>query len=214
MKRSYAIPALSLLALSFCPLQAQANLVSTFDAGAEGWAAIDEGTHDYTSIWQATGGNPGGYLQGNEPAAYGGDGYFNAPASWLGNWSAYAGGTISYDIKVISGSSVFFDPDVIISNGSNSVSWATTVSPYNPSRNWVHYEVALTTANFGANLASVLSNVTRLQIRGEWINGTEQEGFDNVMLTAAIPEPQTYAMLLAGLGLLGFAARRRKQRAT
>jgi len=27
---------------------------------------------------------------------------------------------------------------------------------------------------------------------------------------AAIPEPETYAMLLAGLGLLGFAARRRK----
>ena len=31
---------------------------------------------------------------------------------------------------------------------------------------------------------------------------------------AAIPEPETYAMLLAGLGLLGFAARRRKQKET
>ena len=31
-----------------------------------------------------------------------------------------------------------------------------------------------------------------------------------VNFTAAIPEPETYAMLLAGLGLLGFAARRRK----
>jgi hypothetical protein len=29
--------------------------------------------------------------------------------------------------------------------------------------------------------------------------------------TAPIPEPETYAMLLAGLGLLGFVARRRKQ---
>ena len=29
----------------------------------------------------------------------------------------------------------------------------------------------------------------------------------------AIPEPETYAMLLAGLGLLGFTARRRKQKA-
>lgn len=30
-------------------------------------------------------------------------------------------------------------------------------------------------------------------------------------LMAAVPEPETYAMLLAGLGVLGFAARRRKQ---
>jgi len=34
----------------------------------------------------------------------------------------------------------------------------------------------------------------------------------NWTVTAAIPEPETYAMLLAGLGLLGFAARRRKQK--
>jgi len=27
---------------------------------------------------------------------------------------------------------------------------------------------------------------------------------------SAVPEPETYAMLLVGLGLLGFAARRRK----
>jgi len=30
----------------------------------------------------------------------------------------------------------------------------------------------------------------------------------------AIPEPETYVMLMAGLGLMGFVARRRKQRAT
>ena len=31
-------------------------------------------------------------------------------------------------------------------------------------------------------------------------------------ITTAVPEPETYAMMLAGLGLLGFAARRRKQK--
>jgi hypothetical protein len=30
---------------------------------------------------------------------------------------------------------------------------------------------------------------------------------------AAVPEPETYAMMLAGLGLIGFAVRRRKQKA-
>jgi len=31
------------------------------------------------------------------------------------------------------------------------------------------------------------------------------------LVLAAIPEPETYAMMLAGLGLMGFVARRRKQ---
>ena len=35
---------------------------------------------------------------------------------------------------------------------------------------------------------------------------------DNVQLTAvaAVPEPETYAMLLAGLGMIGAAVKRRK----
>lgn len=34
---------------------------------------------------------------------------------------------------------------------------------------------------------------------------------DSVSLVSAVPEPETCAMLLAGLGLMGFVARRRKQ---
>jgi hypothetical protein len=35
--------------------------------------------------------------------------------------------------------------------------------------------------------------------------------FRTATAVVAVPEPETYAMLIAGLGLLGFAARRRKQ---
>ncbi len=42
--------------------------------------------------------------------------------------------------------------------------------------------------------------------------GFGSDGFDQAGV-AAIPEPETYAMLLAGLGVLGFAARRRKLKA-
>jgi len=35
---------------------------------------------------------------------------------------------------------------------------------------------------------------------------------DGTISVAVIPEPQTYALLLAGLGLLGFVARRRRAR--
>jgi hypothetical protein len=42
---------------------------------------------------------------------------------------------------------------------------------------------------------------------------TEARGINDhgqVAVTAMIPEPETYTMLLAGLGLLGFIARPRK----
>lgn len=53
-----------------------------------------------------------------------------------------------------------------------------------------------------------------------FVHGNQDPGLDYAFRitpttsTAPIPEPETYAMLLAGLGLLGFVARRRKLAAT
>ena len=43
---------------------------------------------------------------------------------------------------------------------------------------------------------------------GDIANGGKSQviGYEYIM---AVPEPETYAMLLAGLGLIGFSARRR-----
>ena len=75
------------------------------------------------------------------------------------------------------------------------------------------FQVQLTAANFsGANLASVLSNVTSFAIRGELINGAEAEGLDNVSVATGAtgtPEPSTWAMLLIGFAGLAWAGRRR-----
>ena len=53
---------------------------------------------------------------------------------------------------------------------------------------------------------------------GQTTNNFDQPGAKlgntgQTMVPTTIPEPETYAMMLAGLGLMGFVARRRKQKA-
>jgi PEP-CTERM motif len=59
------------------------------------------------------------------------------------------------------------------------------------------------------NLTS-LNNPYWLQVQGTVMGGAGGSYGGNVNLVTAVPEPETYAMMLAGLGLLGAVARRRK----
>lgn len=60
--------------------------------------------------------------------------------------------------------------------------------------------------NFSFVAASGISTLTF--VGGD--TGAYGAALDNISVTAAVPEPETYAMLLTGLGLVGLLARRRK----
>lgn len=77
------------------------------------------------------------------------------------------------------------------------------------------YNPAFVTANGGtpataeaALFSAMAAGQSYLNIHTSAFPGGEIRGF--LIAAVAVPEPETYAMMLAGLGLLGFVARRRK----
>jgi len=64
---------------------------------------------------------------------------------------------------------------------------------------------------FGSEYFAGFTGLTSLQFSGTGTNNARYVGIDNLSLTIApVPEPETYAMLLAGLGLIAAVARKRK----
>lgn len=51
---------------------------------------------------------------------------------------------------------------------------------------------------------------TRLSFIAKGISDSYGTSIDKVSVTSAVPEPETYAMLLLGLGLVGYMARRKR----
>ncbi len=199
------------LALAALPLHAA---ISTFDAGPEGWSA--RGDVEGTLSWSATGGNPGGHAFIDD-LTIGGVTYFVAPAAFLGNQAAALGTNLTFDLKqVYPGAANQFDTaDVILRGGGLVLVYDTPQNPANGA--WTSYAVPLSAPGWKLNslagaaasadqLATALSSLTALEIRAEYQTGADVGHLDNVAL---VPEPGTWAMLAAGLAMLGGVAWRR-----
>ncbi len=66
----------------------------------------------------------------------------------------------------------------------------------------------LSTFNFAVPQAN-LGDTFKLHLDGHIINPNQTATYSGSIQVSPVPEPETYAMLLVGLGLVGFAARRR-----
>lgn len=126
---------------------------------------------------------------------------FSAPGG-TGSWSLLAGGLNSSGCS--GGGSGWVCADGLANSGKG---------------------LAITTGNgagidyafaFDVTMASgaLFTGINAASIKALYVDtaGNKIGSIVSVPITLAVPEPETYAMMLAGLGLMGFVAKRRKER--
>ena len=98
-------------------------------------------------------------------------------------------------------------------DGSQFLSTQTTNVSFSLANFGTEYETALNYGaiiNFGSNFSDQYTQPYLTQNIG---SESGSYGYFSIPIyaVAAVPEPETYAMLIAGLGLMGFVARRKKE---
>lgn len=171
------------------------TVTSTFDEGTEGWTVVgDAQSGQVEPDHVSEGGNPGGYLEATDDTA-GGVWYWNSSQEYLGDKSAYSGGTLSFDLNQSATDSQFNDTDVILESNDTRLGYDFGDSSTHPGQNWTSYEVPLSADDGWTNLETdepatqeefdqILSDLNELWIRGEYREGSDTGGIDNVELSA------------------------------
>ena len=200
---------------------ASAALVSTFDTGEEGWSVgSSQGSDGVDGFgWSATGGRPDGHVSARDIGSEGGW-WFIAPTAWSGDWSAYLGGTLSFDVFAEAGRSTEPNPPVTAAVlslvGGGSLRAKATAMPVVPG-DWRSVTLSLTPDAFDLvdtayeRFEEALSKVERLIIPADFVfSQVDVTRLDNVRVQA-IPLPSTGALALLALALLGHRSRQRER---
>jgi hypothetical protein len=189
MHRKFLIVGLLVAAAASSASAADTNLVKNgdFETGTFAyWTQSGNGTYDSLG----TLGGPHNYIWYN--GAVGSMAFIEQSIATVVGQSY----TLSFDLNATSLEAASPLNKVKVSFGDDLVPFART--NFNLPT-WTHYTITGLVAD---SSTSVLKFGSR--------NDPGYNSFDNITLTAAVPEPETYAMLLAGLALIGATVKRRK----
>jgi MYXO-CTERM domain-containing protein len=207
--------AVALLAAGICGVAPAVTLVrSDFGVDAEGWNAFN-GVD--AREWVSSGGRPGGYIAATDGGA---DMIwaFQAPESWLGDRSAAIGGRLDWWLKTDTLLAPMAVPYADLKLGGGGVVLAIDAGA-DPGRTWTGYSVRFVPGAWrlgdydgplasAADIATVLTNLEFLHIRGEYSGLRDTGSLDSVVMTT-VPELPTAPLVLAGLALLAMRRRPR-----
>ncbi|MBL8200890.1 MAG: PEP-CTERM sorting domain-containing protein [Chromatiales bacterium] len=211
MRPSTLSPVLLFVVL-FRLVPSHAAPVSTFDTDTEGWLAAGAATFE----WRNTDGNPPGFLYIDNGEAQGA--ILTAPVAFRGNLSAYNGGTISFDGKMLGTGGSFYQATVdygVITIQGGGTSAFLDLAPGGATASttsWTTFSAPLTAAAWGktdVQWAQILASVSNITLSVEALFGNEIQGIDNIRITA-VPAPATVWLL--GTALAGVVAYRRHRR--
>jgi MYXO-CTERM domain-containing protein len=137
-------------------------------------------------------------------------GYADVMLSW--DQTSSSTGPKDFKLSYSTDGTVFTDfaSYAVLGNGTSpNLSWSSSTPQ--PVYNFAYDLSGVTALDNQAKVYFRLTNTSTTAINGSAVATSGTDRVDNFMIAAApVPEADTWAMLLAGLGLVGFMARRRK----
>ena len=146
------------------------------------------------------------FLNGGVGALRGGVGTWNGTAAWGSGFGSPTNLYLSADVPSMMAGAYTFAPNVAVTAGSLYVAYLTA---FNVAGANATTTMPLGTAASGLNYF-VWNNNSDPVGNGSWNYAFNTGNVQFSATFAAIPEPQSWAMLIAGFGLVGASMRRRK----